>query len=189
MAYAEPGRLQVMAETLMLNGLLSRMYSSYVESMGLSGNERVLELGPGSGAATKHLAPRLRERGQLTEVDITRAWVERLRRRYGNGAWIDYVCADVRQSPLEPGSSDIVLVHWMLHDVDASDRETVMAALARLLRSGGRLFLREPVKESHGMSVSGIRRLTSAVGLQEVACERGKNLFAGPYFAGVYVRF
>jgi len=188
MAYSEPGRFEILAETLMLNALLSSMYRTYVADIGLHGDERVLELGPGSGALTKHLAPLLRDRGHLTEVDVTQVWIERLRRRYGDGGWIDFIHADVREAPLVAGSYDVVLVHWMLHDVEAPDRQGVITALARLLRPAGRLFLREPTKEKHGIGADEVRRLTAAAGLPEEAAGHGKTLLAGRYFAGRYVK-
>ena len=188
MAYDSPGRLQIVAETVALNGLMSGMYRSYVAGMRLRGDERVLELGPGSGALTKHLVPVLKGGGHLTIVDVTPEWIERLRRRYAGERFVDFVCADLGEAPLQPESYDVAVAHWMLHDVDAKKRPGVVAALAALLRPGGRLFVREPVKESHGMPAGEVTRLATETGLREVSVEPGKSKLAGPFVAAVFAK-
>ncbi len=62
----------------------------------------------------------------------------------------------------------------MLHDVPPWDRPAIVAELARLLRPGGRLFLREPTGKKHGMPAAQARELFAAAGLTETLASEGK---------------
>ena len=84
---------------------------------------------------------------------------------------------------LPAASFDVVLVHWMLHDVPPWDRPSVVAELARLLRPGGRLFSREPTRAKHGMPAEQAREVYAAAGLIESLAVEGKAPVMGEYSA------
>ena len=91
---------------------------------------------------------------------------------------------------LPEASFDVVLVHWMLHDVAPWDRPSIVAELARLLRPGGRLFSREPTGAKHGMPAAQAREVFAGAGLTESLATEGK---ARPctrrsYYRGVWTR-
>ena len=118
--------------------LLSPLYRRYVDEMGLRGDERVLDYGSGSGAAARHLARRLRAGGgQLTCMDVSARWQKVVRRVLRAYPDVEFRLGDVRTMGLPGASFDVVLVHWMLHDVAPWDRPSIVAELARLLRPGG----------------------------------------------------
>jgi len=89
---------------------------------------------------------------------------------------------------LPEGSFDVVLVHWMLHDVPPWDRPSILAELARLLGPGGRLFTREPTSTRHGMPAAEVRRLLAAAGLVEMLGTEGKMRLIGAYYRGVWTK-
>jgi ubiquinone/menaquinone biosynthesis C-methylase UbiE len=185
----EPGRAEAQAARLFTNLLLSPLYRRYVEQMGLRGDERVLDYGSGSGAAARHLA-RLLEAGggRLTCMDVSARWQAVLRkvlRAYPDCA---YLLGDVRAMGLPAGSFDVVLVHWMLHDVPPWDRPAIVAELARLLRPGGRLFLREPIGKKHGMPAAQARELSAAAGLIETRASEGRIFLLGEYYRAVWAK-
>ena len=85
-------------------------------------------------------------------------------------------------------SFDVALVHWMLHDVHPQDRPEIVAELARLLRPGGRLFLREPTAAKHGMPSAQARELFAAAGLTETLATEGKAPILGEHYRAVWTR-
>ena len=184
----EPGRAAVAAARVLTNRVLGPLYGRYVRQMGLRGDERVLDYGSGSGAAARHLAARLHPDGRLTCVDISARWQEALRsvlRRYPE---VDLRCGDIRTLGLPGASFDVVLVHWMLHDVPPWDRPSIVAELARLLRPGGRLFSREPTSTKHGMPAAQVRELFAAAGLTETLATEGKAPILGRHYRAVWTR-
>jgi len=184
----EPGRAEAQAARLFTNLLLSPLYRRYVEQLGLRGDERVLDYGSGSGAAARHLA-RLLEAGggRLTCMDVSARWQAVLRKVLRAYPDVEGLLGDVRAMGLPAGSFDVVLVHWMLHDVPPWDRPSILAELARLLRSGGRLFTREPTSAKHGMPAAEVRKLLAAAGLVETRGEEGKIRLIGEYYRGIWM--
>lgn len=185
---AEPGRVEAQAARLFTNLLLSPLYRRYVEQMGLHGDERVLDYGSGSGAAARHFA-RLLEAGggRLTCMDVSSRWQAVLRKVLRAYPEVEYLLGDVRTMGLPAGSFDVVLVHWVLHDVPPWDRPAIVAELVRLLRPSGRLFLREPTGRRHGMPAAQARELVAAAGLTETLASEGKAFLLGEHYRAVWV--
>jgi ubiquinone/menaquinone biosynthesis C-methylase UbiE len=185
----EPGRGAVFVAPFFTNLLLGPLYGRYVAQMGLRGDERVLDYGCGSGAAARHLAKRLQAGGgHLTCMDVSERWQRAATKALGAYADVEYRCGDVRTMGLPAASFDVVLVHWMLHDVHPQDRPEIVAELARLLRPGGRLFLREPTAAKHGMPAAQARELFAAAGLTESLATEGKAPILGEHYRAVWIR-
>ena len=98
---------------------------------------------------------------------------------------VEFRLGDVRAMGLPEASFDVVLVHWMLHDVAPWDRPSIVAELARLLRPGGRLFSREPTGAKHGMPAAQARELFAAAGLSESLAAEGKAPLLGSVLSGL----
>ena len=185
----EPGRVEVLAAPLFTNVLLSPLYRRYVDQMGLRGDERVLDYGSGSGAAARHLAKRLRAGGgRLTCMDVSTRWQALLRKVLRAYPDVEFRLGDVRTMGLPAESLDVVVVHWMLHDIHPQDRPEIVAELARLLRPGGRLFSREPTGAKHGMPAAHAREVFAGAGLRESLAEEGKLPVIGAYYRAVWTR-
>ncbi len=75
-----------------------------------------------------------------------------------------------------------------LHDVAAEERPPIVQALAERLAEGGRLHIKEPTKESHGMPAAEIDCLVVDAGLRKLLQERSSSLFTGPLYYAVYAR-
>jgi SAM-dependent methyltransferase len=91
---------------------------------------RVLEVGCGPGEASERIAQELG--AEVVAVDISARMVELARAR-----GVDARVGDVQALAFDDGSFDCALAAWVLFH--AADLDRALAALARVLRPGGRL--------------------------------------------------
>ena len=72
----EPSKLEICL-TLGIGAIIAPFYRSYVETLPLQDNEKVLDFGSGSGILSRHIASHLeRGGGHLTCVDISSRWMK-----------------------------------------------------------------------------------------------------------------
>jgi ubiquinone/menaquinone biosynthesis C-methylase UbiE len=157
------------------------LYDSYYRSFGLKGDEMVLDFGCGGGAGSKRLAGLLNNNGHLTCIDISTFWISRAVKRLKRFSNVDCNAGDIRELDIDDSSFDIITIFHVIHDIDPDERQDIVKVLSRKLKTGGILYIREPVKVSHGMPAEEIRALLSAVGLQEIQYEQTKAEYTGKY--------
>jgi ubiquinone/menaquinone biosynthesis C-methylase UbiE len=104
------------------------------ELLPLAGDERVLDVGAGTGAFAFALSPRVRE---VVAVDSDAAMAERARR--DAPANVDVVEADAERLPFEDFSFDLAIAARTLHHT--ARPELVIAELSRVTRPGGTLLV------------------------------------------------
>jgi ubiquinone/menaquinone biosynthesis C-methylase UbiE len=176
-SFEEPSRLRASRMTFEMNVIGRPYYRRYVESLGLRGDERVLEYGSGPGAASRYIAKRLTAGGgHLTCVDISSVWMTRLKKRMRRFQNVDFKLGDIATLEVQDESYDVVTIHFVLHEIQRSERPQKVSALVRTLNSDGALFVREPISQRHGMPPEEIRALVSATGLREVRFSIAKPL-------------
>lgn len=181
----EPSKLEIYL-TLGIGAIIAPFYRSYVDTLPLQGNENVLDFGSGSGILSRHIAARLeRGGGHLTCVDISARWMKVIRKtlsRFGN---VSYHLGHITRVNLPDASFDTLIIHFVLHDIPAVDRPLIVQTLARKLKPGGRLILREPQNE--GLDLVELQTLTAAAGLalQEIEAHKA---WLGPVIDGGYIR-
>ena len=101
---------------------------------GVSLGEDLLELGPGWGAATEWLGPRVR---RLVAVEFEQDSVTRLAEKYA-GSNISVVSGDATALEYPDGSFDTVATFTMLHHIPTRAlQDRVLAEAFRVLRPGG----------------------------------------------------
>jgi ubiquinone/menaquinone biosynthesis C-methylase UbiE len=153
--------------------------------MKLSGSENVLEYGSGSGNMSVILAKELKD-GTLTCLDISEKWLETVRKRLRKFRRVNYILGDLTELELPSGRFDVIVVHFVIHDISPTDRQARVQKLASLLKIGGRIYLKEPTRETHGISLTEVRRLLSDVGLKEIASTERKESPIGDVLHVVY---
>ena len=178
----EPGSLEVFI-TVVTGNLLSGFFKEYVDRLELKGDERVLELGPSAGNNSRHLARRLLKGGCLTAVDISSVWVEVARKRLRRFPNVQVLLGDIATLGIPNRSQDVVVVSFVLHDVPRGERAGVMRHTLAKLAPGGKLFVREPLRD---ITPEEIRNLALGEGLEEISAAVGEIKTQGPVFEGVY---
>ena len=164
-----PPFARIIEEELIDYRIRSRFYHpDYVKRLGLSGTERVLEFGSGGGCMSSALVRKLNPEGSLSCVEISAYWIEKARQRLKIFLNIKYLQGDITRMTVPENYFDVVIIHFVLHDIEPTARIDVVSALAKVLRPEGNLYIREPAKPDHGMPLSEIRALMQDAGLREI---------------------
>ena len=136
--------------------------------------ERILELGPGTGLQSMHVAPQLGPEGRLDIVDIQQEMLDHVMGRAEKAGVTTIVPhrADARDLPFEDGTFDAVYLVTALGEMPAPD--LVLGAAARVLKPGGRLVVGE-FFDRHWIPFGRLHRLADGQGLH-LAERRGPSL-------------
>jgi len=126
--------------------------------------------------------------GSVTCVDVSPpmlAVAARRLRRYPNARCI---VGRIEALDLSAASFDVVVIHNALHDIPEPERSATVAALANLLRPGGRIHFREPTDSKHGLPVAAYRELMAKAGLHKARGQEVKVFPVGPMFDAVFAK-
>lgn len=128
----------------------SRIRAQIFDSLGLRGNEKVLDVGCGSGLLLNGAAMRLSS-GKATGIDIWSShsgggnldllWKNA--RAEGVADKIEFREADARKMPFEDAVFDVVLSSGALHHISHNfdDHERTVREMVRVLKPGGKMVI------------------------------------------------
>jgi ubiquinone/menaquinone biosynthesis C-methylase UbiE len=157
------------------------LYNLYYEHFNLKGSEKVLDFGCGGGVGSRCILKLLNKDGRVTCVDTSKYWIEKAKSRLAKYPNADCKLGDIRELDIPDKSFDIISIIHVIHDIEPVERKDIVKALARKLKKTGKLHIREPIRESHGMPVSEIRTLLYKAGLKEVGFEIRKSEYIGKF--------
>jgi 2-polyprenyl-3-methyl-5-hydroxy-6-metoxy-1,4-benzoquinol methylase len=124
----------------------------------------------------------------LTCFDLSQAWIERAKKNLSKYSSVEYHAEDVRKWGEKDDYFDAVVIHFMLHDIDNSERKEVVKELVKKMKVNAKLFIREPTKETHGMRPEEIKDLMFECGLNETESKTGKSFIIGAMYTGVFTK-
>lgn len=156
-------------------------YNAYIKSFGLNGDEKVLDFGCGGGTGSQCLVKFLNENGHLTCVDASSFWMEKTKRRLRKYPNVECKTGDIRKLDIPASSFDVISIIHVIHDIEPAERQDTVNELSRKLKTGGSLFIREPIKKSHGMPIEEIQTLLSNAGLKETEHKKNKSEYTGKF--------
>ena len=134
------------------------------EMLMLECNERVLEVGPGTGYYALHVAGWLSPGGTLEILDIQQQMLEHTMRRAHEVGMENIIATqgDARELPYQDNAFDAVYLVATLGEVP--DQQRAHEELQRVLKPGGRLVVGEGQPDPHMVSFQTLRRLAEVEG-------------------------
>ncbi len=192
MDFENPDRMYLLFDALLntrLGSMILPIYRNYIRNLDLAGDERVLELGSGSGIATRHLAGVLRKRGgRVLCLDPSKTMTDMARKRMRKHSNVEIRTGDIRTLDIEDGAYDAAFVHFTLHDIDEEIRLETVMALCRKIKPGGKMFLREPTVKFGAMPVEAMRDILTRGGFIEESHRLISAPLLGPMYEAVYLK-
>jgi SAM-dependent methyltransferase len=135
-----------------------------VERLGLAGDEKVLEIGPGPGYFSVELARRL-PAGKLDLFDLQPEMLEKARRTLDTAGFhgVGFHAGDAgAEMPFADAQFDVAFLAAVLGEVP--DKQACIRALQRVLRPGGLLIFVEGFPDPDRLSVAMLRDLVESEG-------------------------
>ena len=168
--------------------LVSPLYKKYVKSLALKGNEKVLDFGSGMGTAAKHIAKILQKgNGYLICVDVSQPRMEEAKKRLRKYPNVDFQLGQIEDLPIEDNCFDAIVMHFVLHHIEKEQRQAKLKTLANKLKPNGKIFIREPMRESHGLPLEDIRNFMQDAGLKEISFKMTRSVLRGDkMYEGMY---
>ena len=119
MSITEPSKTSIRVHEFFWLKLMKGYYRNFVGSFDLKGDEKVLDFGCGSGSTSKFIAQILEKGGgELTCLDLSKTWIERAKKHLSRFSNVE----DIRKWDEKNDYFDAVAIHFMLHDIDKSER-------------------------------------------------------------------
>ncbi len=185
----QPSKNEIKNYLFFAETIMHPAYKSIVKKCELTGDEKVMDFGSGAGPSSNIIAKELEEReGVLTCLDISESWMKVVKHRFQDYDHVNYILGDITTMDLVENTYDVILIHFVLHDIDKAIRNPVIEKLAYILKPGGRIIIREPVSDSHGMPGDEIRQLMHENGLAERNILFRKIFLFIPVFEGIYYK-
>jgi len=121
----------------LMSQLLDPMHRRLIESLGISREARVLEVGCGNGSMSAWMAKHIAPDGQIVALDLDLSLVDDVR-----APGVEFRQGDIVTGPVDPGRYDFVTARAVLHHV--ADVKVATDNLVASLRPGGAILLIEP---------------------------------------------
>jgi ubiquinone/menaquinone biosynthesis C-methylase UbiE len=133
-----------------------------VKALEIPEGASVADIGAGTGYFTWRLAQLVGPKGKVVAVDIQQTMLDLAAetvKQHGL-ANVDYVLGKATNPRLLPRSVDMVFIAYSYHEF--SEPETIMEAIRRSLKPGGRLVIVEYAKESKLAPASSLHKMSFA---------------------------
>jgi ubiquinone/menaquinone biosynthesis C-methylase UbiE len=130
-----------------------------IDRLGLTGSERVLEIGPGPGFFSVEIARRLTH-GRLDLFDIQPEMLEKARRQLERAGFRDigFTIGEASEGfPFPDNTFDVAFLAAVIGEVP--DQQACIRSLGRVLKPGGRLVFLEMFPDPDRLSVRELRDL------------------------------
>jgi len=138
---------------------LERKLADGLEELGVRADERVVDVGCGTGNLTRALLSRLSQKGQVFAVDISPRMLEVAKQKVSDPR-VSWHPTDARRLPIGDAACDRVFCYSVWPHFE--DRAAVATELGRVLTPGGSLHVwhlipRERINEIHAGAGEAVR--------------------------------
>ncbi len=161
------------------------VYKPYIDSLKLKGDEKILELGGGSGNLSKFVISKLSNKGSLTCIDNSTYWLSKAKAKLGGYKNIEFKLGDISKLNLK-FCYDVAIIHYVLHDINQNIRLRTIKTLKTKLKKNGKIYIKEPTRKNHGMPAKEIENLMLSSGLKKISSKEIYSLPLRSHYVGIF---
>ncbi len=149
-------------------------YKELLKSLKLSGSESILDFGSGAGVLAKKIIKELSNGGKLTCLDLSEAFLNRVRRKLRKYSNADLIWGDIRELSIPPNSFDRITISWVIHHLPKEELQDILQSIVNTLKPDGKIYVIEFLSPPHGIPEAELFKLFDGTGLSESVVFRKK---------------
>jgi len=150
-------------------------YKNLLKALELNGSESFLDFGSGTGVLAKKIIKELSNGGTLTCLDLSDAFLKKVRKKLRNHKNVDYVLGDIREMNIPSNTFDRIIITWVIHHLPDESRPDLLQSIVNTLKPDGKVYVIEFLALPHGIPEIALFKLFNGTGLSEREIFRKKN--------------
>lgn len=182
----EPTKSEIYYSKIMGKIIRPIYYKKFVKNMNLSGKEKVLVYGSGTGCESIYICANMKAKGLLTCVDVSKTWMDMLKENLGKKHNIEYKLGHIWDIDIKENFYDLIIIHFVLHDIEKDIRIRCIKTLKDKLKKKGKILIREPISETHGMPMKEVLDIMTEAHLKKIKLVEDKYIFLGKILDGIF---
>ena len=152
-----------------------KYYKELLKDLELDGSESVLDFGSGTGVLAKKIIKQLSNDGKVTCLDLSEAFLNKVRKKFRKNSNVDFVLGDVREMSIPSNSFDKIFITWVIHHIEADQRSGLLQSIINTLKANGKIYVIEFLTPPHGIPKEILFELFNGMGLSERMIYKRKN--------------
>lgn len=152
-----------------------KFYNELLPALNLNGTESVLDFGSGAGILAKRIVKELSNGGTLTCLDLSEAFLKKVRKKLANYTNVKFILGDIRKLNIASETFNRIVITWVIHHIPEEDRLALLKSIVSTLKKDGKIFVIEFLAIPHGISEENLTEIFNEVGLSGRLEYRKKN--------------
>ena len=152
-----------------------KFYKELLLALKLNGTESVLDFGSGTGVLAKKIIKELSNGGTLTCLDLSKAFLNKVRKKLRKYTNVSYTLGDIRELDIPANTFDKIVITWVIHHIEEEVRSDLLQNIINTLKQDGKIYVIEFLTPPHGISEVALNDLFNGFGLTGKVEYRKKN--------------
>jgi len=179
--FENPHWLEKLVDKTIMKYFAWFFYRHFLSFINIEGDENILDFGSGSGNLAKCVLKNINDEGSLICLEPSNYWSNLAKKRLKDYKKVDFINDDIRRAEIQNDNFDIIYIYYVIHDINPQARQEIVEVIAKKLKKDGKLYIKEPTKESHGMKKEEIINLMKKFNLKLEKSIENKSSFHGEF--------
>lgn len=118
-------------------------YNKLLEEIDFQGNESVLEFGSGVGTLAKKIAPKIKNGGSLSCIDVSEKLIQHTKKKLKKFSNIQFYEGNIIDQAIPAECYDVIVSTWVLHHVHKGLLPETIKKFNEVLKKDGNVFIIE----------------------------------------------